>query len=217
MIEKGADAVKGDEFLQEKLEKSGKVSFITGADIKEIKGASFMEEVVYLDKKSGEEKYLMSKGCLWMSAGCQRPGFLKDFVKLNDYKEIIIDPKTNETSVKGVFASGDVTDVKYKQCVIMPAKGQSRLCRRMIIWKTRNNIVCDALRSAARVEQIFSRKLCEPSKWCYFVFCASYLFLLKKAGMTSQRVIVFCLLKRLAFIFLYFFSKIFEVFVFIFV
>ena len=43
-----------------------------------------------------------------MSAKCQQPAFLKDFVKLNDYKEIIIDPKTNETSVKGVFASGDV-------------------------------------------------------------------------------------------------------------
>ena len=50
-------------------------------------------------------------------------GFLKDFVKLNDYGEIIIDPKTNETSVKGVFASGDVTDVKYKQCVIAASEG----------------------------------------------------------------------------------------------
>ena len=50
-------------------------------------------------------------------------GFLKDFVKLNDYGEIIIDPKTNETSVKGVFASGDVTDVKYKQCVIAAGEG----------------------------------------------------------------------------------------------
>ena len=46
----------GDEFLQEKLKKSGKVEFMTGAEIKEIKGGDFMEEVVYLDKKSGEEK-----------------------------------------------------------------------------------------------------------------------------------------------------------------
>ena len=32
--------------------------------------------------------------------------------------EIIIDPKTNETSVKGVLLPEIVTDVKYKQCVI---------------------------------------------------------------------------------------------------
>ena len=118
-----ADAVKGDEFLQEKLKKSGKVSFITGADIKEIKGASFMEEVVYLDKKSGEEKILNVQGLFVNVGWVPATGFLKDFVKLNDYKEIIIDPKTNETSVKGVFASGDVTDVKYKQCVIAASEG----------------------------------------------------------------------------------------------
>ena len=45
------EKIKGDEFLQEKLKASGKIVFITGADIKEIKGAAFMEEIVYLDKK----------------------------------------------------------------------------------------------------------------------------------------------------------------------
>ena len=113
----------GDEFLQEKLKKSGKVEFMTGVEIKEIKGVDFMEEVVYLDKKSGEEKALNVQGLFVNVGWVPATGFLKDFVKLNDYKEIIIDPKTNETSVKGVFASGDVTDVKYKQCVIAAGEG----------------------------------------------------------------------------------------------
>ena len=64
-----------------------------------------MEEVVYLDKKSGEEKALNVQGLFVNVGWVPATGFLKDFVKLNDYKEIIIDPKTNETSVKGVFAS----------------------------------------------------------------------------------------------------------------
>lgn len=115
--------IRGDEFLQEKLKKSGKAVFITGVDIKEIKGAKFMEEVVYLDKKSGKEKTLKAQG-LFVNVGWSPSSvFVKGFLATNEYEEIIIDQKTNETSVKGIFASGDVTDIKYKQCVIAAGEG----------------------------------------------------------------------------------------------
>ena len=41
---------------------------MTGVEIKEIKGGDFMEEVVYLDKKSGEEKALKAQG-LFVNVG----------------------------------------------------------------------------------------------------------------------------------------------------
>ena len=113
----------GDEFLQEKLKKSGKVEFMTGVEIKEIKGGDFMEEVVYLDKKSGEEKALKAQGLFVNVGWSPSSAFAKGFLETNEYEEIVIDLKTNETSVKGVFASGDVTDVKYKQCVIAAGEG----------------------------------------------------------------------------------------------
>ena len=113
----------GDEFLQEKLKSSGKVEFMTGVEIKEIKGATFMEGVVYLDKKSGEEKILKAQGLFVNVGWSPSSSFVKGFLKTNEYEEIVIDPKTNETSVKGVFASGDVTDIKYKQCVIAAGEG----------------------------------------------------------------------------------------------
>lgn len=118
-----ADTIKGDEFLQEKLKKSGKVVFMTGVDIKEIKGLKFMEEIIYLDKKSGEEKSLKAQGLFVNVGWSPSSAFVKGFLKTNEYEEIIIDLKTNETSVKGVFATGDVTDVKYKQCVIAAGEG----------------------------------------------------------------------------------------------
>ena len=117
------DKIRGDELLQEKLKKSGKVVFITNADIKEIKGTNFVEEFVYLDKKTGEEKTLKAQGLFVNVGWSPSSAFVKDFLETNEYGEIIIDPKTNETSVKGVFASGDVTDVKYKQCVIAAGEG----------------------------------------------------------------------------------------------
>ena len=124
------DKLKGDELLQDKLKASGKVVFMTNVDVKEIKGSKFMEEVVYLDKKTGlpagkagEEKTLKAQG-LFVSVGWSpSSAFAKGFVAMNEYEEIVINQKTNETSVKGVFASGDVTDIKYKQCVIAAGEG----------------------------------------------------------------------------------------------
>ena len=58
-----------------------------------------------------EKKAIKAQG-LFVNVGWSPATGNEDFVKLNDYGEIIIDPKTNETSVKGVFASGDVMDVK---------------------------------------------------------------------------------------------------------
>lgn len=118
-----AVVIKGDEFLQEKLKASGKVIFMANCDIKEIAGTAFVEKVVYLDKNSGQNKEIAAQGVFVNVGWAPATGFLKDFVKLNDYGEIIIDPKTNQTSTSGVFAAGDATDVKYKQCVIAAGEG----------------------------------------------------------------------------------------------
>ena len=115
--------IRGDEFLQEKLKASGKVEFIIGAEIKEIKGSAFMEKIIYLDKKNSQTKELSAQGIFVNVGWSPSSAFVKDFLETNEYGEIIIDPKTNETSVDGVFASGDVTDVKYKQCVIAAGEG----------------------------------------------------------------------------------------------
>lgn len=109
--------ITGDELLIEKLKQERKVEFITDVEIKEIKGGNFVESIVYNDKELAVNGVFVTIG--WIPA----TEFLKGFVSLNEEGEIIVDPKTNETSIKGVFGAGDATDVKYKQCVIAAAEG----------------------------------------------------------------------------------------------
>ncbi len=115
--------IKGDELLQEKAKQSGKVEFLVNTELKEIGGSAFVEKIIYKDKEEEKEKELEVAGVFinigWMPA----TGFLDNLVELNKEGEIIIDSKTNATSVKGIFAAGDVTDVKYKQCVIAAGEG----------------------------------------------------------------------------------------------
>ncbi len=119
--------IRGDELLQEKLRKSGKVEFLTESEAREIKGDKFVEKIIYEDKKSGELKELPVGGVFVNIGWIPATGFLsakgKNFVDLNEYGEVVIDPKTTESSVRGVFAAGDVSDVKYKQIVIASAEG----------------------------------------------------------------------------------------------
>lgn len=123
----------GDEILQEKLRNSGKVEFITNAEILEIKGEKFVEKIIYEDLsakaesasggKTGEKKELVVGGVFVNIGYIPNTAFAKNFLKLNEKKEIIIDPWTAETSVKGIFAAGDATNIPFKQYIIAAGEG----------------------------------------------------------------------------------------------
>jgi len=114
---------RGDESTQEKLKASGKVEMITNAATKEIKGDKFVESLVYEDKKISKAKELKVQGVFVEIGYVPSSGFIKDLVEFNKRGEIVINPKDNSTKAPGVFATGDVTDVVYKQIIIAAGEG----------------------------------------------------------------------------------------------
>lgn len=115
--------IMGDKSTQEKLLQTGKVEFIVNAAVKQIKGEKFVENLIYEDRTNGEIKDLKVGGVFVNIGQIPSSEFVKDFVQLNEAGEIIIDPKTNQTSMPGVFAAGDVTDILFKQCIIAAGEG----------------------------------------------------------------------------------------------
>lgn len=113
----------GDQLTQEKLKKTGKVEFITNASTKEIKGDKFVESLVYEDRDSKEIKELKVRGIFVNVGQIPSSKFVQGFLELNQWGEIVTDHKTGQTSVEGVFAAGDVSDTKYKQCVVAAGEG----------------------------------------------------------------------------------------------
>ena len=75
-----------------------------------------------------------------------------------------------------------MTDVKYKQCVIAAGEGAKAALSAYDYLKNTNNIVCDALRGAAARTNFKKIMSTNDVVSCF----EPYLFLLKKAGMTSQ-------------------------------
>lgn len=118
-----AEKMKGDQVTQDKLQKSGSAEFITNAEIKEIKGDKFAASLTYKDKVSGEERELETEGVFIAIGMIPNSEFLKGVCDLNQWGEVVINPKTNAASHVGVFAAGDVTDVSEKQTIIAAGEG----------------------------------------------------------------------------------------------
>lgn len=112
-----------DEASIEELKKTGKAHFLTNAETMEIKGKQFVEEIVYKDLASGEEKTLKVGGVFVNIGQTPNTDFAKGLVNMNEWGEIIINPLTTQSSVPGIFAAGDATNIPYKQCVIAAGEG----------------------------------------------------------------------------------------------
>lgn len=122
ILERGSE-IRADISLQKKVKEQGNVEIITGAIIKEIRGEKFVNGVVYLDTQSGQEKIINSAGIFVEIGNTPAVDFVKDFVELNEKKEIIVNPRTNQTKTAGLFAAGDVTSLPYKQIIISAGDG----------------------------------------------------------------------------------------------
>jgi len=114
--------MKGDLVTKEKLEKTKKVEFHINAAVKEIKGKKFMESLIYEDRKTSKDIELKVEGVFIAVGMMPKVGFAEKLVELNKAGEIVID-KDNYTKTPGLFAAGDITDIKYEQIVIAAGEG----------------------------------------------------------------------------------------------
>ena len=112
-----------DEASLEQLKKISKVHFIINAETKEIKGDQFVKALVYEDKKTGEKKEIPVEGVFINIGQSPNTDFAKDLLQMNKWGEIMIDFSTNQTSVPGIFAAGDCTNIPYKQYIIAAGEG----------------------------------------------------------------------------------------------
>lgn len=107
------DTFRADEITVEKARKKENLTIITNASTDEVVGSMFVEKLIYTE--SGEKKELTVNG-VFVEIG-QEPNtdFVKGLVDMNTVGNIVVNPKTQRTSVDGVWAAGDCTDGLYHQ------------------------------------------------------------------------------------------------------
>ena len=104
-----------------KLKEKGEI--IANIEIKEIKGANFVDSLIYRKRDAEELKTLSVEGIFIEIGSIPATQFIKGLVEFNEKDEIKINPKTGGTNIPGLFAAGDADDVPYKQIVIAAGEG----------------------------------------------------------------------------------------------
>jgi len=112
---------QGDEIRKDHVRESEKIETISEAQISEAIGDQMLKGLKYKDLKSNIIKELAVDGIFVEIGWTPAIDFIKD-IELNNLKEIEIDSE-NKTSIPGIFAAGDVTNIKDKQIIIAAGEG----------------------------------------------------------------------------------------------
>ncbi len=109
------DKFRADPVTIETVSKNPHFKIITNAISKEVKGDRFVTGYVYTDTKTGKDVELAVGGIFVEIGSIPTTYFVKDLVKMDEYGHIVVDPRTQMTSVKGIWSAGDCTDGLYHQ------------------------------------------------------------------------------------------------------
>ena len=104
---------RADAITVEKLKQNEKFKLVINAIPKKVEGRVFVESFTYEDATC---EVTIPVSAIFVEIG-QIPAtsFVEGLVDMTPTKNIVINPRTQETSVKGIWSAGDCTDVLYHQ------------------------------------------------------------------------------------------------------
>jgi alkyl hydroperoxide reductase subunit F len=113
---------RADQIIIDQLKKQSNVIIHLQTEIQEVFGEGLVSGIKVLDKTTGETRELKIEGLFVEIGYLPNNQLVMDKLELNNRGEIIVNA-LNETSMKGVFAAGDVTDTPYKQIIVAASEG----------------------------------------------------------------------------------------------
>jgi thioredoxin-disulfide reductase len=105
------DELTADQILIDEVMNMDSVEVITSASIQGFEGDENLKSVEYIDLKNNKERSLSVDGCFIEIGSIPNTEFLNGVVDLNELGEVVVNPRTFETSVEGIYAAGDVVDL----------------------------------------------------------------------------------------------------------
>lgn len=114
-----AGTLTGDAIMREKIRSSPLIEFLLNTEVTAVKGDKFVTGLAV--RSGGRQRELEVQGVFVEIGLIPNSDFARTLAQ-NESGEIVVN-KHNETSVQGIFAAGDVTDVPEKQIIIAAGEG----------------------------------------------------------------------------------------------
>jgi alkyl hydroperoxide reductase subunit F len=117
--------LKADAVLQDRLRSLPNVTIYSNVAVKEITGDSKVTGITYTERDTGTQQHLALEGVFIQIGLVPNTEWLDESsITRTKFGEIIVDHH-NSTSMSGVFAAGDCTNVVHKQIIISMGAGAS--------------------------------------------------------------------------------------------
>lgn len=114
--------ISADKTSVEQVAKLPNVTMFEETDVTEIIGDKYIEGIRVFDRKANKERIINTEGLFVEIGSIPNTALLKDLVELNKWGEVIVNNK-QETSLKGLYAAGDVTNNWIRQVIVAAADG----------------------------------------------------------------------------------------------
>ncbi len=125
-----------------RLEEEGRVRIIVPAEVREIRGNGAVEAVVVENVATGEAEELPCDALITLLGFHSHLGSIADWgLELHGKRQIVVEPKTMETSLPGVYAAGDVAGYEGKITLITIGMGEAAIAANNAIARIRGEKV----------------------------------------------------------------------------
>jgi thioredoxin reductase (NADPH) len=116
------DAFRAGALLQKRMHENPKIKLMLDSVVKEIRGSGKVENLLVSNVKTGDESSFETDGIFIFIGHTPNNDLYKGQIEMDDRNFIKVDSKM-QTSVPGVFASGEAADAEFKQVVISAGMG----------------------------------------------------------------------------------------------
>lgn len=117
------DEFRASQIMVDRVKNHEKIEIIYEHVLKEVKGEDTVRSAIFEEVGSGKAKTLEVRGVFFAIGHTPNTNLFKGQIELHDNQYIKVEPGTTKTSVKGVFAAGDVQDHVYRQAITAAGTG----------------------------------------------------------------------------------------------
>ncbi|MEO6095582.1 MAG: thioredoxin-disulfide reductase [Fibrobacteria bacterium] len=117
------DSLRASKAMQQRAFNNPKLEMVWDTVLLDAEGGADLERVKLQNLKNGKESYLEAKGLFYAIGHTPNTSFLDGQIKTDESGYILTEPGSTRTSVRGVFAAGDVQDKRYRQAVTSAGTG----------------------------------------------------------------------------------------------
>ncbi len=129
------DHLRASKAMQKRVMESENIEVLFEHNVREVVGESSGVTGVLIENSNGESRHLPLDGLFLAIGHHPNTELFKGQLELDQEGYIVTEAGTSKTSVKGVFAAGDVKDPHYRQAITAAGSGciASLDCERLLL------------------------------------------------------------------------------------